>query len=102
MVLAQAHDQDAMRTALNEWIDPAHNTTMQTTSALPDWPANADAPASGEFPFYPESYVDRDSYIALREADVPLLCYVQGMESMACLALRDGQLEKVGVQSFPG
>lgn len=102
MVLAPATDADSMQSALREWADPANNTTMTTTSALPDWPANAIAPASGEFPFYPEAHFDRESYTALRQADVPLLCYVQGMESMACLALRDGQLEKVGVQAFPG
>ena len=102
MVLAPATDAASMETALREWTNAANNTTMQTSSALPDWPANANAPVSGEFPFYPDSDVDRDTYLGLRQADVPLLCYVQGMESLACLALRNGQLEKVGVQTFPG
>jgi hypothetical protein len=31
-----------------------------------------------------------------------LFCFVQGMESLACLALQDGALVKVGVQAFPG
>lgn len=102
MVLAPAHDAAAMQAALEEWVDASNNTTMTTTGALPDWPRGADAPASGEFPFYPEAYLDRESYMALRQSNLPLFCYVQGMESMGCLSLRDGQLEKVGVQAFPG
>lgn len=102
MVLAPAQDAAAMETALREWLDQSSNTTMQTSSALPEWPANASSPQNGEFPFYPEEGFDRASYGALREANVPLFCYVQGMESMACLSLSDGGLAKIGVQSFPG
>jgi hypothetical protein len=102
MVLADAHDEAAMRAALTEWGDASNNTTMQTTSALPDWPQGSDGPVSGEFPFYVEPGYDRDSYLQLRESNVPLFCYVQGMESMGCLALQNGSLNKIGVQSFPG
>lgn len=102
MVLASAHDSAAMRTALTEWIAPESNTTMQTTSALPEWPANAVQPPNGEFPFYPDEGVDRDAYNAIRTANVPMYCFVQGMESLSCLALRDGALESIGAQSFPG
>jgi hypothetical protein len=102
MVLSNVSDAAAMETALRTWTDPANNTTMVTTSALPDWPARANGPENGEFPFYVDESVDRDTYLGLRQADVPLLCFVQGMESLTCLALRNGQLEKVGVQTFPG
>lgn len=102
MVLADAADAAAMEAALGEWTNPANSTVMNSTAALPDWPARANGPENGEFPFYPAEGADRDSYLALRQANVPLLCYVHGMESMACLALRDGQLEQVGVQTFPG
>lgn len=102
MTLAPAHDVAAMRAALAQWIDPASNATMQTSAALPEWPANAQGPMNGEFPFYPEPAYDRERYGALRAANTPLYCYVQGMESMACLAASDGALEKVGVQAFPG
>ncbi len=102
MVLAPAHDSTAMRAALTEWIAPESNTTMQTSSALPEWPANADSPQNGEFPFYPIEGTTREGYNEVRDANVPLYCYVQGMESLNCLALRDGALESVGVQSFPG
>jgi hypothetical protein len=101
MVLAPAHDPAAMQTALNEWIT-YDNTTMQTTSALPEWPANASEPQNGEFPFYPEEGLDREAYEAIRARNAPLYCYVQGMESLACLAFGEGAVEKVGLQTFPG
>lgn len=102
MTLAQAHDTAAMQTALTEWIDPASNTTMQTTSALPEWPANAELPQNGEFPFYPETDVTRDIYNSYRERNLPMYCYVQGMESQACLTWDADSLVLLGVQSFPG
>lgn len=102
MTLAQASTPAAMQAALHEWIDPASNTTIQTSSALPEWPDNATEPQNGEFPFYPEEGYGHENYNEMRAANVPMYCYVQGMESMACLALRDGVLESVGVQSFPG
>jgi hypothetical protein len=99
--LNEATDTAAMRTALAEWI--GGNTTILRTSALPEWPANASEPPEGEFPFYREpEWNDREGYEALRMRDAPVFCYVQGMESMACLALQDGGLHKIGVQSFPG
>jgi hypothetical protein len=101
MTLAPARDQAAMQTALGEWLTPS--TIMASTSALPDWPENATAPQSGEFPFYPEEGYDRESYTALRQNNLPLFCYVQGMESMACVAFSgEGQVSKIGVQTFPG
>ena len=86
---------------LAEWVTPG--STMISTSALPEWPANAQAPESGEFPFYPEEGYDREAYNALRTNNLPLYCYVQGMESLACIAFSgEGEVSKIGVQSFPG
>ncbi len=102
MTLAEATTPALMQTALAQWIDPASNTTMQTSSALPEWPANADGPQNGEFPFYVEEGYTRELYNEIRNANLPLYCFVQGMESSRCLALRNGALESVGVQSFPG
>lgn len=102
MTLAPARDRAAMQTALGEWLNSG-NHTMATSSAPPDWPERAATPANGEFPFYPEPSFDREAYMNLRQSDVPLYCFVQGMESMACLALTvGGDIEKVGVQAFPG
>lgn len=102
MTLAEATTPALMQTALQQWIDPASNTTMQTSSALPEWPANADGPQNGEFPFYVDEGYTRELYNEIRNANLPLYCFVQGMESLRCLALRNGALESVGVQSFPG
>lgn len=102
MLLAPAQDPAAMRIALAEWIAPESNTTLQMTGGLPEWPANADSPQNGEFPFYPDEGTTREDYNAVRDANTPMYCYVQGMESLACVALRDGALQSVGVQTFPG
>lgn len=102
MTLKDASTPALMQTALAQWIDPASNTTMQTSSALPEWPANATSPQNGEFPFYVDEGYTRELYNEIRSANLPLYCFVQGMESLRCLALRNGALESVGVQSFPG
>jgi hypothetical protein len=99
--LADAHDNAAMQTALANWIESS-NHTIAATSALPDWPQGAEAPQSGEFPFYPEQDLPRDEYLALRARNAPVFCYVQGMESQACVALDNGAIRKIGVQTFPG
>jgi hypothetical protein len=101
MTLASAQDVVAMNAALAEWV-AFENTTMATTSALPEWPAGAPQPPNGEFPFYQEESVTREAYNALRQRNVPLFCYIQGMESLGCFALENGRLTKVGAQSFPG
>ena len=101
MVLAQAHDVAAMNAALAQWV-VWDNHTMSSTSALPAWPANVSGPQNGEFPFTPEEAMTRAAYTTLRSHNVPLFCYVQGMESQACYAWEGGHFTKVGVQSFPG
>jgi hypothetical protein len=101
MVLAAARDVGAMQAALTEWITSS-NHTIATSSAFPEWPQGASGPQNGEFPFYPDDAFDRANYEALRRTNTPVYCYVQGMESQACLALMNGELVKVGVQSFPG
>jgi hypothetical protein len=102
MIFAGVTDKGAMTHALGDWIDQ-RSTTLARTDNLPDWPKGANAPQAGEFPFYPESDIDQEMYLKLRGAKLPLFCYVQGMESMACVALGpDGAVTKVGVQAFPG
>jgi hypothetical protein len=101
MTLASVDDAAAMETALGEWIDQS-SPDFATTADLPEWPANAEAPVSGEFPFYPAEGTTREAYDVIRARAAPLFCYVQGMESINCLALVDGDLDSVGVQTFPG
>lgn len=101
-IFAEADSADKMRAALADWIDPASNTTMQTTGGLPEWKPGVEQPGNDEFPFMPE--VSRDEYAKLRGENRPLYCHVQGGESMACLAFDEaaGTMVKVGLQRFPG
>jgi hypothetical protein len=101
MTFVDAKTRKQMTRALHDWLRQSH--TFKSTADLPEWRKGADAPVSGEFPFYPEFGIDRDAYEETRAARQPIFCYVQGMESMACIAFaNDGQMTKVGVQSFPG
>lgn len=101
MTLAGAESVDDMRRRLGEWVTPP-GAQMDSTGDLPEWTQDTPYPINEEFPFYPEEGVTRDIYEALRAEDRVMYCYVQGMESMACLAVLDGALAKIGVQSFPG
>jgi len=101
MLLAGVADAAAMQTALAEWID-SDRPAFATTSALPDWPQGAESPDAGEFPFHVDEGLAQADYLALRSRGVPTLCYVQGMESLNCLALENEQLTPIGVQQFPG
>jgi hypothetical protein len=101
MTLADAESVDDMRRRLGEWITPP-GAQMDSTGDLPAWVEGAAHPVAEEFPFYPEDGVTREAYEALRGEDRAMFCYVQGMESMACLAMHEGALTKIGVQSFPG
>jgi hypothetical protein len=101
MTLAGAESVDDLRRRLSEWITPP-GVQMDSTGDLPAWAQGAEVPVSEEFPFYPEDGVTREVYETLRTEDRSMFCYVQGMESMACLAMHEGALTKIGVQSFPG
>ena len=101
--LSDAPDAAAMKTALAAWIDQGSNN-YTTASALPAWPEGGEAPASenAEFPFHPESWFDRAGWEQMRTENAPLFAFPQGRESLAVFLLRDGQLEPIGVQQFPG
>jgi hypothetical protein len=99
----------AMKRALEDWI--GGSPTFREADALPDWPEGAIGPSTKlwspndkeGFPFEPAAGIDRDIYIRMRKAMLPLLCYVMGRESLACVvATPDGSVTKVSVQSFPG
>jgi hypothetical protein len=100
IVLAGAGSVEDMQRRLNEWVNPP-GAALNSTGDLPQWAAGAANPG-GEFPFYVEEGVDRARYQAARSRDAPMFCYVQGMESLACVVLENGAITKLGVQSFPG
>lgn len=101
MTLAGAESLEDMRRRLGEWVTPAGAMT-DSAGDLPPWAPSDDQPISGEFPFYVEESIDRAAYEAARTRDAPLFCYVQGMESLACLVYENGTVIKLGAQSFPG
>jgi hypothetical protein len=101
MTFAGVKTRAEMVKALGDWLTQEH--MFKTSADLPPWGPSDEAPKSGEFPFYPEAGVDRETYEQMRAQKRPVFCYVQGMESLACLTVtRDGQMEKIGVQLFPG
>lgn len=101
--LSEAPDAGAMKAALAAWIDQGSNN-FTTASTLPPWPEDSETPASesSEFPFHPESWFDRAGWERMRTENAPLFAFPQGRESLAVFLLRDGQLEPIGVQQFPG
>jgi hypothetical protein len=101
MTFVEAKTPAKMKAALVDWLDQPH--TFKSSADLPEWKKGAEAPEAGEFPFYPEAGVDRDTYMQIRSEKQAMFCYVQGMESMACVAIaKDGAATKVGLQTFPG
>lgn len=97
--LAEAQTPQAMGEALAAWIAPG---PAQTSQSLPPWPPGSEAPTGGEFAFYPSQSVAPDFYEGLRAENAPLWCFTQGMESARCLLARNGGIEDIGVQLFPG
>lgn len=97
--LRDATTAEAMTKALAAVLDAG--TDMADTGALPAWDKGADGP-DGEFPFIPEDGVDRAAYEKLRAAKTPMLCYVQGGESLGCWRLEGAKMVKIGAQTFPG
>ncbi len=103
--LVGTSDAAAMTTALADWISQK-NVMYQTTADLPPWQAGADQPMNGEFPFIPnpENSDTPQTWEKLRNSKTPVVCYVQGMESMGCFMLekKAGTLTRIGTQLFPG
>jgi hypothetical protein len=96
-------DAASMKDGLREWLDQGPGP-VETSSTLPAWKAGAEGPGdpTAEFPFHAEEWVDREYYEDTRNANLPTFAFPQGHESTAVFVLRDGQLEQVGVQQFPG
>lgn len=99
--LKDATDAAAMTAALGDWIDQK-NSTIHTTGDLPAWETTDGQPRREEFPFHPAAGLDKAAWDALRNAKLDVFCFPQGSESLNCAALRDGQMEEIGLQQFPG
>ena len=92
----------AMKLALTDWV--GSYADQSSSGKLPPWPQGADGPDAGEFPFFVEEGVTRDLYEDVRAEDRAMVCFIQGGESLLCLVKhpRTGDLEAIGVQTFPG
>jgi hypothetical protein len=99
--LYDAPDTAAMKAALEGWIDQS-GAMLKTTADLPAWEETEGQPKRAEFPFMPESWIDQSSWNTLRSEKLDMFCFVQGRESMNCAVLKDGQMEEIGLQLFPG
>jgi hypothetical protein len=91
-----------MQAALLDWI--SNYADISSAAKLPVWPEGAEGPEAGEFPFYAEEGVTREIYERARREDRPMVCFIQGTESLLCLLKnpKTGALESIGVQTFPG
>jgi hypothetical protein len=101
MGLNEPTTQAAMTLALADWVR-GPTTRLRTTADLAPWAQTSGQRGESEFPFRPEEWIDEDTYERLAGEASPMFCYIQGMESIACLVEFDDRLEKIGVQSFPG
>jgi hypothetical protein len=95
-----------VKKALAEWIDIGQQGALTRTGKLPDWPAGAEAPRLDNeegFGFVAGEDVSRAFYLEQRKADVPLFCFVQGMESESCIIFtKDKAVLDFGGTRFPG
>lgn len=102
VLFGEVTTREEMTAALHDWIAPSGG--LDTASGLADWPMGAENPTLGEFAFYPAEGMSREEYMAIRAANPPLFCFVQGSESQLCLAQPETKrgVKEVGFQSFPG
>lgn len=102
MTFVDANTAPKMKAALRDWLYQSH--TFKSTGDLPEWKKGSDSPTvTGEFPFYPADGMDQAGYAQIRAEKQAIFCYVQGMESLSCVAIaKDGAATKVGLQTFPG
>ncbi len=101
MGLNEPRTRIEMTRALAEWVGlPVQR--LRTTADLAPWAQTSGQAGESEFPFRPEDWIDEAAFERLAGEASPMFCYIQGMESIACLVEFDDRLEKIGVQSFPG
>lgn len=92
-------DNTALTEALQDWAEGQ----AKSTGDLPDWKEGDASPdPAADFGFYPDEGVDREAYTAIRAGKHPMFCFVQGQESQECVYLKEGGIQSVGVQTFPG
>jgi hypothetical protein len=92
-----------MQAAVEAWVQTGLEASLSNAGALPEWPKGAAEPTREEFGFFIDATIDRESYLAWRTQKRPVFCFVQGIESEACILADDsGQILDIGGTSFPG
>jgi hypothetical protein len=103
---APVADIKKMRVALGDWLDGGLTSKKNRLSKFLEWKAGTDGPTENppaEFPFTVSSDLSRETYETWRKQNLPVFCFVQGMESMRCVVLtKEGSISEIGIQSFPG
>jgi hypothetical protein len=99
--LKDAKNPTAMKAALLDWIDQS-NAVFRTTADLPRWEETEGQPKRAEFPFMPAEWLARADWDALRAEERDVFCFPQGGESLNCAVLREGRMDSIGLQLFPG
>lgn len=93
-----------MQQAVTEWISLESN--FRKPDFLMPWPKGSDSPPvkeGEEFAFMVSDQISRDTYEAGRSSGNTLYCFVQGIESEACLSAADSEtVTQIGYQPFPG
>ena len=96
----------AMKATLKDWvtIGQGKDVKLTTTKVLPDWKQGEDRPLSeGEFGFFIDESKLRDTFLELRAKNLPMFCFVQGMESEGCIVAEDkSTISNIGGYTFPG
>lgn len=71
---------------MDTFLEKLAAVEIDTTAALPDWPASKKVFGEGQEGFFEATPLPRDMYLATRKAAEPRLCYETGIESQACIA----------------
>lgn len=79
---ADGATSDRMDRFLRAWA----NRPIQRTGALPDWPPTAYTLSADQSHGMDTPY-ERETYLALRERNLPLLCFANSVESEQCLII---------------
>ncbi|MGE0045692.1 MAG: hypothetical protein AB7J28_16595 [Hyphomonadaceae bacterium] len=76
--------RDDVALFLDRWVQPTQNRTGE----MPDWPETAASLQEAEGPgiiyFTPHG---RETYLALRQHNLPMLCFINAWESSECLII---------------
>ena len=95
-----------MRVALTEWLRAGLSSKKNSLAKFLPWKKDAAGPTEtppAEFPFMLNSDISREIYEEWRKQDLPVLCFVQGIESERCVVLtKENTVSELGIQSFPG